>query len=83
MPVLRPAIVLPVDSRLSLCAVFLQETTQLGSRERYSRRAWVREKCTPASCGNLEAWGDNSQPWKLSELGRKGDFGALSQSLLE
>lgn len=55
--------------------------TQLSSRERYGGRAWVCEKCTPASHGNLEAcdWHGNSRPWKYSELGGKRDFGALSQ----
>lgn len=69
---LRPAIMVPVDSELSLCGVFLPVATRLGSRETGNGgRVWVCEKCTSKSRGNLEAWGwrGSDPPWELSEPG--------------
>jgi hypothetical protein len=67
--------VLPVDSKLRLCGVFLHVVTQLGSRERYGMVAECGiQEHMPASLRNLEAQGrhSNSQPWNIESHEERG-----------
>lgn len=55
-----------------VCVVFSFTRHSTGFQsDRYSAGAWVCEKCTPTSRGNLEAWSwcGSDPPWELSKPG--------------
>lgn len=66
---LRPAIVLPIDSKLSLCGG-LHTATQLGSREKGMAAKHAFMRCAPQLAVGIWKRGAGVA-WELSEPGRE------------